>query len=91
MTEGVHIAKLAMAGENANDDLAGCRARTSKAKVMPKGRKTKVGGCRPPKSGMPYLVVTVSTDGVTAVAVDSKHEARVLASKKTQMTSESEE
>ena len=33
---------------------------------------------------MPYLVVTVAPDGVTATAVESKHEARVLASKKTQ-------
>jgi hypothetical protein len=33
---------------------------------------------------MPYLVVTVSPDGVTATAVESKDEARVLASKKTQ-------
>ena len=51
---------------------------------MPKGKKTKVGIYHPPKSGMPYLVVTVSPDGVTATAVGSKHEARVLASKKTQ-------
>jgi len=29
------------------------------------------------------LVVTVSPDGVTATAVDSKDEARILASKKT--------
>ena len=36
-----------------------------------------------PKSGMPYLVVTVSPEGVTATAVESKEEARVLASKKT--------
>jgi hypothetical protein len=32
---------------------------------------------------MPYLVVTVSPKGVTATAVESKEEARVLASKKT--------
>ena len=51
---------------------------------MPKGKKTKVGIYHPPKSGMPYLVVTVSPDGVTATAVESKDEARVLASKKTQ-------
>jgi hypothetical protein len=37
----------------------------------------------PPKSGMPFLVVTVSPDGVTATAVGSKEEARILASKKT--------
>jgi hypothetical protein len=37
----------------------------------------------PPKSGMPYLVVTVGPEGVTATAVETKEEARVLASKKT--------
>ncbi len=51
---------------------------------MPKGKKIKVGIYHPPKSGMPYLVVIVSPDGVVATAVESKEEARVLASKKTQ-------
>ena len=37
----------------------------------------------PPKKGMPYLVVTVSQEGVSATAVNSKDEARMLASKKT--------
>ena len=37
----------------------------------------------PPKKGMPYLVVTVSSEGVTVTAVGSKEEARILASKKT--------
>jgi hypothetical protein len=32
---------------------------------------------------MPYLVVTVSPEGVSATAVESKEEARVRASKKT--------
>ena len=32
--------------------------------------------------GMPYLVVTVSPEGVVAIAVESKDEARVLALKK---------
>ena len=32
---------------------------------------------------MPYLVVTVSPEGVVATAVDSKDEARILASKTT--------
>jgi hypothetical protein len=32
---------------------------------------------------MPYLVVTVSPGGVSATAVDSKDEARILAAKKT--------
>jgi hypothetical protein len=32
---------------------------------------------------MPYLVVTVSPEGVNATAVNSKDEARILASKKT--------
>jgi hypothetical protein len=49
---------------------------------MPKGKKVKTAIYHPPKSGMPYLVVTVSPDGVTATAVNSKEEARVLASKK---------
>ena len=50
---------------------------------MPKGKKTKTAIYHPPKPGMPYLVVTVSPEGVTATAVESKEEARVLASKKT--------
>ena len=48
---------------------------------MPKGKKTKTAIYHPPKSGMPYLVVTVSPEGVSATAVNSKEEARVLASK----------
>lgn len=32
---------------------------------------------------MPYLVVTVSPEGVTATRCESKDEARILASKKT--------
>jgi hypothetical protein len=51
--------------------------------TVPKGKKTKTGIYHPPKSGMPYLVVTVSPEGVTATAVESKDEARILASKKT--------
>ena len=54
-----------------------------KVPAMPKGKKTKTAIYHPPKSGMPYLVVTVSPEGVTATAVESKEEARVLASKKT--------
>jgi len=51
---------------------------------MPKNKsKPKTAIYHPPKSGMPYLVVTVSPEGVTATAVDSKDEARILASKKT--------
>jgi len=49
---------------------------------MNKKTKTKTAIYHPPKSGMPYLVVTVSPEGVSATAVDSKEEARVLASKK---------
>ena len=45
--------------------------------------KTRTAIYHPPKSGMPYLVVTVSPDGVTATAVESKDEARILASKRT--------
>src|SRR5215470_15778959 len=51
---------------------------------MPKNKsKQKTAIYHPPKSGMPYLVVTVSPEGVTATAVDSKDEARILASRKT--------
>jgi hypothetical protein len=46
-------------------------------------QKTKTAIYHPPKKGMPYLVVTVSPEGVVAIAVESKDEARVLASKKT--------
>jgi hypothetical protein len=46
-------------------------------------KKTKTAIYHPPRSGMPNLVVTVSQDGVTATAVASKDEARILASKKT--------
>jgi hypothetical protein len=46
-------------------------------------KNTKTAIYHPPKPGMPYLVVTVSPEGVTATAVASKHEARVLASKRT--------
>jgi hypothetical protein len=54
-------------------------------KVLPcrRAKKTKTAIYHPPKSGMPYLVVTVSPEGVTATAVESKEEARVLSSKKT--------
>jgi len=45
--------------------------------------KTKTAIYHPPKKGMPYLVVTVSSEGVVATAVNSKDEARMLASKKT--------
>jgi hypothetical protein len=50
---------------------------------MGKGKKSKTAICHPPKSGMPYLVVTVSPDGVTATACESKDDARILASKRT--------
>ena len=51
---------------------------------MPKNKqKPKTAIYHPPKKGMPYLVVTVSPEGVVAIAVESKDEARVLASKKT--------
>jgi hypothetical protein len=48
---------------------------------MPKGKKTKTAIYHPPKAGMPYLVVT-APEGVSATAVETKEEARVLASKK---------
>ena len=50
--------------------------------VVKKAKKTKTGIYHPPKPGMPYLVVTVSPEGVTATAVETKDEARILASKK---------
>jgi hypothetical protein len=51
---------------------------------MPKS-KSKTAIYHPPKKGMPYLVVTVSSDGVvSATAVGSKDEARVLALAKVQ-------
>ncbi len=50
---------------------------------MAKDKKTKTAIYHPPKSGMPYLVVTVSPEGTTAISVSSKEEARILASKKT--------
>ena len=51
---------------------------------MPKTKiKPKTAIYHPPKKGMPYLVVTVSPEGVVAIAVELKEEARVLASKKT--------
>jgi hypothetical protein len=48
-----------------------------------KGKKTKTAIYHPPKSRMPYLVVTVSPEGVVVTAVETKEEARILASKKT--------
>ena len=50
---------------------------------MGKSKKVRTGIYHPPKSGMPYLVVTVSPEGVVATACDLKDEARILASKKT--------
>ena len=47
-----------------------------------KDKKAKTGIYHPPKSGMPYLVATVSSDGVNVTAVATKEEARILASKK---------
>jgi len=50
--------------------------------AMPKS-KPKTAIYHPPKKGMPYLVVTVSAGGaVVATAVNSKDEARILASSK---------
>ena len=50
---------------------------------MGKGKKTKTAVYHPPKSGMPFLVVTVSAEGITATACESEYEARILASKRT--------
>ena len=62
--------------------LAGQFSRIGGA-FMAKDKKTKTAIYHPPKKGMPYLVVTVSPEGVTATAVESKDEARILTSKKT--------
>jgi hypothetical protein len=41
--------------------------------TVPKGKKKyRTAIYHPPKSGMPYLVVTVGPEGVTATAVDTK-------------------
>jgi hypothetical protein len=51
---------------------------------MPKGKQTKTAIYHPPKSGMPYLVGTVSPEGVTAIAVESKEEATQGCSRRTE-------
>ena len=63
--------------------LAGSFPNSGSRSVMAKEKKTKTAIYHPPKKGMPYMVVTVSPDGVTATAVESKDEVRILASKKT--------
>jgi hypothetical protein len=51
---------------------------------MPKNKlRPKTAIYHPPEKGMPYLVVTVSPDGVAVTVVNSKDEARILASTKT--------
>ena len=45
--------------------------------------KPRTGIYHPPKKGMPYMVVTIAPEGVTAIPCQSKDEARILASKKT--------
>jgi hypothetical protein len=51
--------------------------------AVPKGKKKyRTAVYHPPKEGMPYLVVTITPDGITATAVESKDEARILASKR---------
>jgi hypothetical protein len=63
--------------------MAGQSFISEASSVVAKDKKSKTAIYHPPKPGMPFLVVTVSPEGVTATAVASKHEARVLASKKT--------
>jgi hypothetical protein len=61
-------------------------SQSAKSGVRPMAKdkaKTKTAIYHPPKKDMPYMVVTVSPEGVTATAVASKDEARTLASKKT--------
>jgi hypothetical protein len=51
---------------------------------MPKSKsKPRTGIYHPPKKGMPYMVVTIGPEGITAIPCQSKDEARILASKKT--------
>src|SRR5215468_2652168 len=80
-TQNASIAAQAKRG------LAGQPFRNAKLEgrlSMPKNKsKLKTAIYHPPKSGMPYLVVTVSPEGVTVVAVETKDQARILASKKT--------
>jgi hypothetical protein len=45
--------------------------------------KPRTGIYHPPKKGMPFMVVTVASEGITAIPCQSKDEARILASKKT--------
>ncbi len=45
--------------------------------------KVKTAIYHPPKKGMPFLVVTLSPEGLNVTAVNSKDEARMLASTKT--------
>jgi hypothetical protein len=46
--------------------------------------KTKTAIYHPPKAGMPYLVVTITPEGISTLAASSKGEARALALKITQ-------
>lgn len=46
--------------------------------------KTKTAIYHPPKPGMPYLVVTITSEGISTLATPSKGEARALALKITQ-------
>ena len=51
---------------------------------MPKAKfKPKTGIYHPPKKGMPYMVVTIASEGITAIPCQSKDDARILAAKKT--------
>jgi hypothetical protein len=64
--------------------LARAAFRAAEREAMAKNKSnTKTAIYHPPKKGMPYLVVTVSPEGVVATAVNSKDEARMLTSKKT--------
>jgi hypothetical protein len=63
--------------------MAGQLSKGEAVVAKDKDKKAKTAIYHPPKSGMPYLVVTVSPEGISATAVESKDEARVLASKKT--------
>jgi hypothetical protein len=48
--------------------------------------KTKTAIYHPPKAGMPYLVVTITSEGISTLTASSKGEARALALKIAQET-----
>jgi hypothetical protein len=62
----------------------------AKGEIMGSAPKSRTAIYHPPKAGMPYLVVTVTRDGVSAVPAESKDEARALAFAKARDTADKE-